>query len=82
MCDYQKPAPFRTTRPCLNRAKWFVEFILPDDGKTMRKKAAAVRCTAHAASRFFPKGTTGITTRLLESRASLQEAPRAESDHD
>jgi hypothetical protein len=64
-CSYRIREAWGVDRYCRQSAKWFVEFTTPDDGKTMRKRDAAIRCTHHRAEKFLPKGATQVTTRSL-----------------
>lgn len=68
-CDYWIPTSKTDERLCENDAKWLVAYITPDDSG-MRRHEEARRCYWHTDERFFPKGTTGITTSALASRAS------------
>ena len=70
-CDYQ----IAGTRQCQNLAKWTVAYITPDDG-TMRHHAEAQRCYWHTDNRFFPPGTTGITTRGFARSEETDHAGR------
>jgi hypothetical protein len=62
MCDFEIVGPRREKRLCRNPSRWVVEYITPDDGKTMRRRVTAVRCFWHTEAKFFPPGSSGFTT--------------------
>jgi hypothetical protein len=70
-CDYQ----IRGERQCRNGAAWTVAFITPDDGQHMRRRRTENRCFWHADERFFPQGTTGITTQGFATREAAPSTP-------
>jgi hypothetical protein len=75
-CQYQTVhEPYRGQHACRQSARWIVSYLTPDDGVNMRERKRELRCLSHTRSKFFPKGTTGITTEAVD--AALPKATHA-----